>query len=357
MENIKRIPYIDFMKGLAVIFMLFQHLGVWFWDIPWSQISNLLIDFPFYMGTNALGGFSAPAFITCAGFGAYFFNKKYKSPKRLIHRGIFLILTGIILNLAAPIWFKISSWYVLHMIGFGLVISPVILKIFENKKLFLLTIILIFITTIIGQYLLHTPVKYSSTRMNNTFLPGGFFRLMFFEGHFPVFPWILFYLSGIFCAEKTLNGETNKILKLSIISLSISIILFIVSFTVKPILPQSLKNFMTITTSFYPLWPIMLFFLLFLTIFAIYILSLINKKKEFSPNNPIVLTGKLSLTIFVSHIIIFKQGLNLIDKYKIFNSVTSYILMLSVTLTYILIAVFWSKVKFKYSIEWILHEL
>lgn len=356
MENTQRINYIDFIKGAAVIFMMFQHLGVWFWKIPWNQINNLFIDHPIYMATNALGGFSAPAFITCAGFGAYYFMEKYNSSKAIILRGVFLIICGYLLNLAVPIWFTYGSWYVLHLIGFCLILSPLLVKRNNLKSIVILIIIVLIISTL-GQYFLNTPYKYSSKRMGNYNLSGGVFRLMFFEGHFPIFPWIVFFISGIFTAKKIQNNEKSSVLYFSISSLLGAIFLLSFSIFLPNLIHSDFKIFFRLSTSFYPLRPIMLFFLLFLITFTIYCFSLLDEKYKIKKRNPIVLTGKLSLTIFAAHIIIFKQGLHLLGYYKYFSTNISYFLTIFISFLFAVMSIIWYRFHFKYSIEWFLHKI
>lgn len=348
----ERLHYIDFIKGLAVIFMVFQHLGVWFWDIPWDRVTNLLTDFPVYMAFNATGGFSAPAFVLGAGIGSYFFHRKYNSNVKLIQRGILLLLFGQIMNALVPLWFTPGSWYVLHLIGFCLIVSPLILKL-KKQQYKVILLFIIFIITLFFQYHLKTPFKMASKRMGDFTIAGGVFRIMLFEGHFPVFPWIIFFISGIISAEIIESKKNIKFLFYSIGLFSTSALTYIF-YLIFPFSknPNIIKFFKTAAT-FYPLYPVMLFALLGTVFLSIFILS----KIKFSSGNPIVTTGRLSLTIFFLHVVIFKQGLSMIGYYKYFPTIISFFLMLFVSFIFILLSIIWSKYKFKFSLEWILRKL
>lgn len=346
-----RITFIDFIKGLAVIFMMFQHFGIWFWDIPWDKITNIITDYPFYMAVNATGGFSAPAFIACAGFGAYYFNEKYGSNLKFIKRGIILLTFGYIMNFLVPSWFTWASWYVLHLLGFCLIVSPVLLKIKKNYLLILIMTVISLITVYI-QYYLKTPLQYSSDRMGDYKMAGGVLRLIFAEGHFPILPWINFFIAGIISADFYHSKKRKNILIFAAASIGTALIL-LYSGRFFHSLDTEITKFFRIGTSFYPIYPIMLLFLISLVLFSIYILSFIN----FKNNNLIVLTGRLSLTVFILHIVIFKQGLVLIGKYRIFTTPVSFLLMLFFSFTFVLISYLWSKRNFRFSLEWLMRRL
>ncbi len=350
MEDNSRLAFIDFIKGLAVIFMMFQHLGIWFWDIPWDKITNILTDFPLYMAVNATGGFSAPAFIVCAGFGAFYFNEKFNSKLKFIKRGMVLLVFGYMMNFLVPSWFTPGSWYVLQLLGFCMIISPVLFVIKKKEFLFILTLFILILTIYI-QYVLKTPSQYSSQRMGDYKMPGGVFRLIFAEGHFPVLPWTIFFITGMITADFYKKGQSRNILMTAIASLIISCTILAAGYVIKFSNPE-IARFFNAGTSFYPLYPVMLFFLISLVLFSIYALSFI----KFKPENVIVLTGRLSLTIFILHVVIFKQGLNLIGKYKYFNVQISFILMSLVVSIFILIAFLWSKKNFRFSFEWLLRK-
>ena len=60
-----RLYGLDAMRGLAVLLMIEQHLGVWLWKGPARGMRHM--DYPILAGFNALGGGAPPRWVTRAG--------------------------------------------------------------------------------------------------------------------------------------------------------------------------------------------------------------------------------------------------------------------------------------------------
>ena len=61
----------DALRGLAVLLMIEQHVGIWLWKGALPGESSW--DYPFLLAFNALGGGAAPLFIALAGMGSSIF--------------------------------------------------------------------------------------------------------------------------------------------------------------------------------------------------------------------------------------------------------------------------------------------
>ncbi|MEI6127610.1 MAG: heparan-alpha-glucosaminide N-acetyltransferase domain-containing protein, partial [Pseudomonadota bacterium] len=205
-EGRERINALDALRGLAALLMMEQHLGIWLW----KDQSRLFKD-PFMLCFNGLGGLAAPLFVVLAGMGAALLPFRHESPASLLMlRGLIIMAFGYMLNLLTPSWFSPGTWYVLHMIGFALIISPALLRL--SPRALLASFVVILIATLYIHYYLKTPFPLSSSRMRNTQLPGGVFRLALAEGHFPIFPWLDFFIAGLLAGTWRRQHKNKNIL-------------------------------------------------------------------------------------------------------------------------------------------------
>ena len=201
---------IDALRGIAVILMIQQHMLAWLWDSPKIPFGKLLREYPLSMGLNLLGNLAAPLFVTLAGMGACLFLDRAEARTRtLVMRGACIVLLGFALNLLAPFWFGPCTWYVLHLIGLCLMLSPALSRI-PSPALAALALLL-FAATPIAQTLLGTPIYLPETRLNDASLSGGIARLALAEGHFPVLPWMAFFILGMIAHRFARTRERGRV--------------------------------------------------------------------------------------------------------------------------------------------------
>jgi uncharacterized membrane protein len=88
--NNGRQPELDMAKGLAIVFMVWTHV--------FEELSPGSEGVMVMLVRNILGGpFAAPIFMICMGIGISYSKKS--SPQKLLHRGIGLFGTGLLLNM------------------------------------------------------------------------------------------------------------------------------------------------------------------------------------------------------------------------------------------------------------------
>lgn len=115
---------LDAMRGVAVLLMIEQHVGVWLWRGP--DPGTIRADYPFLVAFNAIGGYGAPLFIGLAGLGSALMcaANKPNVDQVLVRRGVALMGFGLLLNLITPSWFSWGSWFALHLMGFSMALAP-----------------------------------------------------------------------------------------------------------------------------------------------------------------------------------------------------------------------------------------
>jgi uncharacterized membrane protein len=351
-----RLKGIDFLRGLAVLLMVQQHLIVWLWKIPSTALSDIL-EMKFHMlFLNAMGGIAAPLFVTLAGFGFVFFEGKTDyNDKKILIRGVVLLLSGYMMNMLIPSWFSGGSWYVLHMIGAAFLLSPFLRRI-PISGLIALVFIAVFAAPLL-QNLLDTPFYLHNKRMGLYTLKGSVFRLAFVEGHFPVFPWLGFYLSGMIAARWYKNDKLKKIIFLALGFGSLSGVLALLNLS-HVITHGPLLRFVKVLARFYPALPPMVFLLicgaLLITAASLYFCDVKNK---LSFNNPMIYLGHISLSILIFHGVVFREIFIRIGLNRSFNEWITLIIIYLFVIALMILSRFWAKISYKGSIEWLMRWL
>ena len=193
-----RLLSLDALRGVAVILMMTQHLGVWLWQVE-EPHRGVIAQAPVYMAINGLGGLAAPIFITLAGAGTSLMAARSAAGRgldgTLLRRGLALMGFGYLLNWLTPSWFSLGTWFVLHMMGLAIATAPLWRRLGERALLAAEPVILLL--TVAVQSFLGTPALLDNPRMRDTSLPGGPLRLALAEGQFPVLPWLALFLVGM----------------------------------------------------------------------------------------------------------------------------------------------------------------
>ncbi len=349
-----RLNSIDALRGIAVILMIEQHMGFWLWDMSNSTLKFL--DHPFLIGFNAMGGYAAPAFITLAGAGSAFFVSRYGPADRvLVKRGLALLFFGYFLNIMVPSWFTAGSWYVLHMIGFGL-ISSTLLRRISNIGLIVIFLIIL-AATVVFQYYLQTPDFLGNRHMSNYSLPGGVLRLALAESQFPVFPWLSLFIVGIISGRYILDNKLKKILLMASVFLCTGIM-----FTIPAVIGLNiakkglLKMLFRIYLGFYPANPPIILLLVSIILFTIVIFIKINNKWSLSDKNPLVCLGRTSLTFLLVHVILFRQIGRSLGIWHRFSSSEALAVIFVTLIFFTLLAMFWKKAGYRYGAEWLIRK-
>ncbi len=180
---------IDFLRGMAVIFMIFFHIiyDLNYFSIADYEISSGLI---FYIGR-----ITATIFILLAGISLSISYSRVKKILKLkdillkfIKRGLKIIFLGLIISVIT--WFYIPRGFIifgiLHFIGASILLSLIFIKYKLNNIIFGIFFI------IVGFYLKSLTFDF------NFLIPLGFIPNNFWTvDYFPLFPWFGIILIGI----------------------------------------------------------------------------------------------------------------------------------------------------------------
>jgi len=194
--------------------------------------------------------------------------------------------------------------------------------------------------------------------MNNISQTGGIARLIFAEGHFPVFPWSGFFMAGII-AKRLANSHNNKaILYAAIAFIAISIILCSLYkhgyfFATGGIL---YRIFVPLNY-FYPPLPVFIFFILGISLLLFFIFAKCSSLFTGTISIMLKATGRSSLSWFIIHVFIFNQVSWLCGTFKTFRASEALLITFVFITTMLYLSIKWEKHNFKYGFEWIIRHL
>jgi len=332
-----------------VLLMVQQHLTVWLWDNSWGNIQQMMQQYPGILAMNALGGVAAPLFITIAGWSAVRANKKYGT-KTIVMRAVALLACGYLLNILVPSWFSLFSWGVLHTIGFAVLISPLLSRV-SWRLLLLIGIVVVFVSPC-AHWLLQTPFYYNNARMENWQVAGGMFRLMFLEGQFPVFPWLTFFIAGMLVARSRQQALTVHLVSFAAIA-GIGFALHVLKNVLDPAIVEKTPLIYALQLKAH-IFPLLTPLLLILSGVSGILLVTFNRLKSAKLLDLIAIYGKYSLTILITHIVLFRELPIQMGVYKSLSTPGMLLTMGAVIGAYGLIGWLWARRGFVGSFEWAL---
>ena len=356
---------VDALRGLAVLLMIEQHLGVWLWRGP--GLDETMTQYPWLFAINVLGGGAAPLFVTLAGVGTALLVSRYTScDALLVRRGLMILAFGVALNFATPSWFSWRSWFVLHLIGVMIVASVGLRRL--SSPVLVGLVGFVFVVAAAAQVWLATPVPLDNVRMAG-WLPysvngaravvaGGVLRLAAFEGHFPIFPWAAFYLGGMIAGRLLLAGKLDRLFKLGLGSLVIGLGLAALGPSAADVFNHPwAQRFTAINVPFYPASPAFVFSLMGMVLLCLLAGERWEARRRMSSRGPMVVLGRASLTLLIVHVVVFRQGAHEFVFWRVFSTAQTAVILVGVFVIAVGLTRRWAGHQYRYGAEWILRSL
>jgi uncharacterized membrane protein len=345
----QRLAFIDALRGLAVLLMIAQHVSLW---VCARSHGSLLV-----LTAGALGGISAPIFITLSGVGATLLSKSRNRPDLLLAtRGGIILGFGYGLNLLTPHWFAPGSWYVLHMIGTALIAAPLLRRLSDTGLILLLVIVLV-VTGMLQNHL-GTPFRLFNRHMAAPVGLTGVARYALAEGFFPIFPWIAFFLAGLLAGRWLKDNRLDKIRRLAVVFLLMMAALAL-SDAIGPDFTHSkpLVRFFRLQLSFFSaLTPLSLFLMAVALLFIIGFFRL-DQKHGFRQSHVLVCLGRVSLTVLIVHICVIRESAVYFGYWKTLTETGSLFTTLAILAGFALAAKVWQRYQYKFGFEWLLRKV
>jgi uncharacterized membrane protein len=343
-----RLKSIDALRGIAVLLMIQQHLL--YWLCLDTKNSKLLLVL------NAMGGLAAPIFVTLAGVSSSLAVQRHTCFNLCMPvRGLILIGFGYLLNFLAPHWFSLGTWYVLHLIGFAVTLSPLLQRVSSSYLLGLMFGVIIM--TLVLQTYFNTPFKLYNYQMANQADLWVFFRQMLVEGFFPIFPWMAYFMAGIVSGRWLRYKRQTRIGSLAVILFGIFTGLMLCNF-ISPSFTKSefLIRFFTLIPSFYPSLAPIILLLMSLSLLFLYGIILIEAKISLRHLRFLSDLGQGSMTLLIVHVAVIRGAAHYWGFWKIFSILESILLTCSVLLVFTAISHQWRTFNFRFGAEWLLRK-
>jgi len=348
---------LDALRGVAVFLMIEQHLGVWLWRGP--NPGEQLSDYPVLLVFNALGGGAAPAFVTLAGIGASLLAGKRERPDAtLVLRGIVVLGFGYLLSFLTPSWFSWQSWFVLHLMGLGMLVTPALRRL-PSSALLGLGLATLAVTGVV-QAKLGVPLvldnPYMSGRAANSPTQWTALRIAVAEGQFPIFPWFSFYLAGLLAGRWIAKDELGRVAGLAGAALGVGLVgVGLRSLGAAP--DTALGRSTALRVPFFPASPTLVALLLGAVLLGIAGVMAWDRRRPMSERHLLVTLGRASLTLLIVHVWLFREATRPLGAWQSLEVGQA----LAVLLGFLALATagswLWQRVGYRYGAEWLLRKL
>jgi uncharacterized membrane protein len=364
---VSRLLSLDALRGVAVILMMTQHLGVWLWQVE-EPHRGVIAQAPVYMGINGLGGLAAPIFITLAGAGSSLLvaraGRERALDLTLVRRGIVLMGFGYLLNWLTPSWFSMGTWFVLHMMGLAIATTPIWRRLGERALLAAEPVILLL--TVAAQSWLLTPAMLDNSRMRNVHLPGGPLRLALAEGQFPVLPWLALFLVGMVIGRwlvaepETAAARVSGLCRVCLLAGLAIVGLDLAAGTI-PALGflhgDPWWRLVRVRTGFFPAGPGIVLLLQAGVLLLLAVALRRERSRELDPRGWLVCLGRGSLTLLLVHVVLFREISRPLGAWQAFDRYTSLAIIAAWIAVCALLCRIWARGGYRFGAEWLLRRL
>lgn len=357
-----RLLSLDALRGIAVFLMIEQHLGVWLWRGP-GEGETMEVDYVGLLYFNALGGGAAPAFVTLAGIGSSLLASsrvaKGQNPdKTLLMRGLVVLALGYFLSFLTPSWFSWRSWFVLHLMGFGMLLTPLLRRL-STPMLIGLALAVLGATGFV-QSALDVPLvlanDYMSGRSPNSPTQWTALRIMTAEGQFPIFPWFSFYLAGLVCGRFIADGHIERIWILAA-GAGVCAGVGLTIYSLHPAVASVAGRSSALLVPFFPASPTLVSLLLVAVLFGIWAFIAFDLRIPLRDNNPLVTLGRASLTLFILHVWLFREMTRPIGWWQALDLQAAFAVLLIVLVIATIGSRLWQRADYRFGAEWLLRKL
>jgi uncharacterized protein len=339
---------LDALRGLAVMFMLEVHLGYW-----WAEglpEGDLLVG----MGT-ALGGMAAPLFFTIAGAGLGISHRNGPEAfgARNLRRGAALLAAGLVFTMVEMAVYGPWGWGVLQCLGVSMIICTLAMRAGAASRA-MAGIAVMAAAPLLRLFAGIPDVLYSDSMMGVS-SASGYLSSAILCGFFPLVPWTGFMLIGTAVGESFFAGAPPASGR--------------ACYAGRTAWPQSSLAALLILAGaagaaggmpleFFP--PSLPFCLLAcgLSIAALAVIGMLPGRPPHAEGPaPLASMGRLSLTIFVAHHLIGYNAFSAAGLLHAFGTAQALVMVLFSWTLAAAIAVLWSGMNYKYSLEWFLGRI
>jgi len=340
-----RLNSIDFLRGLAVIFMIQVH--VYYYWIYWTGVDYGFLEDVIFL----IGSFAAPLFITISGASYFLFIKakqeqlfsKKQILSEVIKRAGFIFIVPTLLQFFFGFFFQINEKFILYWSVFQVISISMpcyFFLPFLNKKWRFVSAFSIFLLIIF----LYSIIKFLEIK----------FLYFLIDDTFEFLPWTSFFLFGLIFGAFFRNKHDSFQFKCLLPYFLFGFILFLIGFTDfllnRTVDDKRIEFFFLIYGG--------LIMLLFLT----YLYLDIQSRQNFLFRK-LIWWGKFAFSIYYIQYIMIGAGIFLFPLilrefyFKGFNFFLFILLFLTISFGIEIILLLWKKKNYFLSLEWIMNKI
>ncbi|MFX1252743.1 MAG: hypothetical protein ACFFCZ_14145 [Promethearchaeota archaeon] len=395
-EKLGRINSIDLLQGIAVAIMITTHVSLW-----WDREAIIGQASPFFAFFSFLGGFIAPTFLLIMGFNMRNSIARRLSKgvpfsdirRHLLKRGLAFLLIATLNDLGMAIlsvlvgqpedflpW--LLSWELFHIFGTTVLITYFLYEIFHQLKarniiksingplmvFCAFILILVLIGTILMQAIIGNDFSLNVLDPTNNVTiilfgevtdVGESIQVAIARGPFSFFPFIGFGVFGVLLASLRLALPTEGSWRKAMLGIGVFLALiggfFSIILQIPIVFPINNYHLPSLSYIFW-YWAGLIFaFLVALTIFDAPSKA---EKDRFRYVMPVARLSYLTLTIYYLQNLPFFLPNTLIPPSDTLMGIVVYtIVFLLYVSFYMIVAYFWEKKEFVFSMEWLLRKV
>ncbi len=346
---------LDALRGIAVFLMIEQHMGVWLWQGV-AKGKALAAAWPL-IAFNALGGGAAPMFITLAGVGTALLvrARPHGVDAVLVRRGAVLLALGYLLSAMTPSWFSWGSWFVLHLMGFAMLTSPLWRRISDAGLVGVAMAIAI--GAVAMQAWIDTPMALNNDMMRSTSRPGGALRLAVAESQFPILPWLAPFLLGMVAGRAIAAGAFARIAWLGVCAALIGGLGWLISQWLGFAGPSFAGRAFVVHLGFFPASIAIVGLLAGVSLLVVAAVSWRDAGRPISERSPMVVLGRASLTLLLLHVPLFRELTRPLGLWHKMSAVATLGMIAAFLLFALGACSMWQRVGYRGGAEWLLRKL
>jgi uncharacterized membrane protein YeiB len=237
--------------------------------------------------------------------------------------------------------------------GFAMALAPIWRRM-SDRALVVLAV-LVAVTAIALQMWLDTPMRLVNERMRDVSLPGGPFRLALVESQFPIFPWLAPYLLGTVAGRWIHARRFRAIAMLGAAAIALGATGAAVAFG----FPRSelVRRAFGLQLGFFPASITIVALLVGAVLLVIALVARRDDETPLSGRNPLVALGRISLTLLLVHVPLFREATRPIGWWQSFTPAQALLTIAIFLVLCVAIARAWERVGYRFGAEWLLRKL
>lgn len=290
---IKRLEFIDLLRGLAIVLMVINHAGHYLTARPINDWAYLLVYLTVTM--------AAPLFLFLVGFSLALSHQKnpVQDFSRYLKRGLILILFGYLINLFFYLDEPLYRGRVLFAIGLSIVLAYPFLKL-SAKKHFSLWLASL---AVIG--LASFTLFYPALQIFSNFHPVW---AEIFLIEYPIYPWFFLVLLGLAAGHDYVTAKEGSQAGLVrgwlMTGMFLLLAWLILTIGYQPLSPFSFNNDLILNNCWNP--SLITWFLVLGMIYLFLAISHLIVKKKYILTSALELIGRHALTMYFLQFFVIK---------------------------------------------------